>query len=187
MHHRGVGTCLQETVHDDVPMAFGVIVLEAEQRHHAAIQELAHVRKSMGGVGGVEDLAVPRQGLRLTGTEPGAVVLRVAQGTVMDVLNACGAESCGELHLRQAGPAAEGGQAHIHEHSHVLREQLRDEVADGLPLVADANKGARALNGVSGYHEFQWCITSRAGVRRTWVMRCNCDRDWGASTTAAVG
>lgn len=80
-------------------------------------------------------------GLRFTGTEPGAVVLRVAQGAVVDVADAHSGERLGQLRLRQTRLPAQRSQTPVHQHAHVLPEQLDNEIADGLPLVADAHQG----------------------------------------------
>ena len=116
----------------------------------------------IGRGGAVEDVAIPGTGLRLTGAEPGAIVLRVAQGAVMNVADAHRGECLGQLRLRQARFAAQRGQAHIHQDSHILFEQLRNEITDGLPFVADAHHGSFACGailvcGVTGPHGFLSC------------------------------
>ena len=62
MHHGRVGTGFQEPLHNDVAVAFGVVVFEAEDRHGAPVKELADVGESIGRRGAVEYLAVPRTG-----------------------------------------------------------------------------------------------------------------------------
>ncbi len=79
MHDSRVRAGLQHSIHDDVPVALGVVVLEAQQCHCSTVQQLAYVRKRIARVGGVEDLPVPLEGLGFASAEPGTVVLRVTK------------------------------------------------------------------------------------------------------------
>lgn len=141
MHYGGVGAGVEDAIDDDVPVALSMVLFEAQQRDSATVQELADVFESLGCSYGVEHLAVAVNGLGLTRTKPGAVVLRITQGAMVHVIDTRGVESSGEFRLRQPGLATEWRESYVYEDPDVLLDQLRDEVANGLALVADADQG----------------------------------------------
>ncbi|EIU84631.1 hypothetical protein MM1S1540310_0351 [Mycobacteroides abscessus subsp. bolletii 1S-154-0310] len=156
MYYRGVGAGPEQAVDHNVPVALGVVLLEAEQRDHTIVEELADVGEGVRRGGGVEDFSVSGQGLGFAGPEPGAVVLRVAQGAVVNVIDPGGAERLGELRLRKPGLAAERSQSYVNENAHVLFEQLGNKMVHGLTFVADADQGPHGYDssgsGLSGAH-----------------------------------
>ena len=107
VHHGGVRAGLQQLAHHDVAVALGVVVLEAEKRHYAAVQELADVGQRVGGGRAVEHLAILGVGLGFAGAEPCPVVLGIAQRGMVHVADADGGEGLGQLRLRQTGLAAQ--------------------------------------------------------------------------------
>ncbi len=157
-------------MHNDLSVALGMIVLEAQQRHYSTVEKLRHMGERVGRGRGVEHITVPSTRLRLTGTESLPIALRIAECTMVNVRDAHGGKRLSQPRLRQSRLTTQRSQTHIHKHLHILCDELGNEIRSGLALIADADQccsgGIVLVGGIRGSHSYISCTKHRNTASR---------------------
>lgn len=120
-------------------VALVVVAFEAQQRHDAFVQEFGDMAKGRLARRRLQHLLVEAQRLPIARSVTVAVVLRVAEITMMHVLNARGAECPGKRRLRESGFARDRSQSDVNQDGDALGLKNLDQLGDAATFVSNAD------------------------------------------------